>query len=132
MQKSGVHALAPAGQVNPGAGMPMTSGMAGGLQKSRTMLYLLGAVVVLGGGAAWYILSRPALPPGFAGGNGRLEANQVFVAAKYPGRVKDVLFNEGDTVETGQVVARIDTAPLEAQLREAQAQIRAAEDGRRV
>ena len=107
-------------------------GMAGGLQKSKTMLYLLGAVVVLGGGAAWYILSRPGLPPGFAGGNGRLEANQIFVAAKYPARVKDVLFNEGDTVETGQVVARMDTTPLEAQLREAQAQIKAAEDGRRV
>lgn len=106
--------------------------MAGGLQKSKTMLYLLGAVVVLGGGAAWYFLSRPSLPPGFAGGNGRLEANQVFVAAKYPGRVRDVLFNEGDTVETGQVVARMDTTALEAQLREAQAQTKAAEDGRRV
>src|SRR6185437_15841413 len=51
---------------------------------------------------------------------------------KYPGRVKDVLFDEGATVETGQVVARMDTSALEAQLREAQAQIKAAEDGRRV
>src|SRR6478609_6146636 len=132
MQKSGVHALAPSGQVSPGGGLPKTGGMAGGLQKSRTMLYLLGAVVVLGGGAAWYILSRPALPPGFAGGNGRLEANQIYVASKYPGRVKDVLFNEGDTVETGQVVARMDTSALEAQLREAQAQIKAAQDSRLV
>jgi HlyD family secretion protein len=98
----------------------------------KKMVYLVGAVLVLGGGGAWYLLSRPALPPGFAGGNGRLEANQVFVAAKYPGRVKDVLFNEGDTVEAGQVVARMDTTPLEAQLREAQAQIKAAEDSRRV
>jgi HlyD family secretion protein len=93
---------------------------------------LLGAVLVVGDGVAWYMLSRPALPPGFAAGNGRLEANEVYVATKYPGRVKDVLFNEGDTVERGQVVAHMDTTALEAQLREAQAQIKAAEDSRRV
>ena len=47
--------------------------------------------------AAWFYFSRPALPEGFAGGNGRLEANQVYVSAKYPGRIAQVLFNEGDT-----------------------------------
>jgi hypothetical protein len=33
---------------------------------------------------------NPALPPGFAGGNGRLEANEIYVATKYPGRIQDV------------------------------------------
>ena len=86
----------------------------------------------MAGGIAWYVFSRPALPAGFAGGNGRLEANQVFVSSKYPGRIKDVLFDEGDTVQAGQVVARMDTSALEAQLREAQAQIKAAQDNQRV
>lgn len=95
-------------------------------------MYLAGAVLVVGGGVAWYVLSRPALPPGFAAGNGRLEANAIYVATKYPGRVKDILFNEGDTVEAGQVVARMDTSALEAQLRQAQAQIKEAEDSRNV
>jgi HlyD family secretion protein len=81
---------------------------------------------------AWYVLSRPALPAGFAAGNGRLEATQVYVATKYPGRVQEILFNEGDTVETGQVVARMDTSALNQQLREAIAQITQAEDTRRV
>jgi HlyD family secretion protein len=67
------------------------------------------------------------LPEGFAGGNGRLEANQVFVSTKYPGRIAEILFDEGDTLEAGQVVARMDTTALDAQLREAQAQIVAAE-----
>src|SRR5436305_240849 len=47
------------------------------------------------------------------------------------GRLKEVLVDEGDTVDAGQVVATIDTQPLEAQLRNAQAQIREAEDNRR-
>jgi HlyD family secretion protein len=90
-------------------------------------------VVILaaaGGAAAWFLLSKPPLPPGFAGGNGRLEANQIYVATKYPGRIQEVLFNEGDTIEAGQVVARMDTSALDAQLREALAQIKAAEDNR--
>jgi HlyD family secretion protein len=81
------------------------------------------AVVVIAGGAAWWLLSKPKLPPGFAGGNGRLEAQQVDVAAKYAGRLKTVIPHEGDMVEAGQVVATIDTEPLEAQLRAAKAQI---------
>jgi HlyD family secretion protein len=99
---------------------------------SKKMILIGSAVVVVAGGiAAWIVLSRPALPPGFAGGNGRLEARQVDVTAKYPGRLKEVLVDEGDTVEAGQIVATIDTQPLEAQLRNAQAQIREAEDNLR-
>jgi HlyD family secretion protein len=77
-------------------------------------------------------LSKPALPVGFAGGNGRLEANQFYVSTKYAGRIAEVLVNEGDTVEPGQVIARMDTSALEAQLREAEAQIKAAQDQRNV
>jgi len=130
MQKTAVHAFAPSGQAKV-SDTPKGEA-ASGLKKSKTTLYLIGAALVIGGGVAWYLLSQPALPAGFAAGNGRLEATQIYVASKYPGRVKDVLFNEGDTVETGQVVARIDTTALEAQLREAQAQIKAAQDSRRV
>src|SRR3954468_1494363 len=96
------------------------------LPKGLTLLFL-GAVVAGAGVTAWMILSKPALPLGFAGGNGRLEANQLYVAAKYPGRIKEILFKEGDTVEAGQIVARMDTSALDAQLREAQAQIVAAQ-----
>src|SRR5215469_9493488 len=97
----------------------------------KMILISLGVVAVAAGIAAWVVLSKPALPPGFAGGNGRLEAREVDVVAKYPGRLKEVLVDEGDTVDAGQVVATIDTAPLEAQLRNAQAQIREAQDSLR-
>jgi HlyD family secretion protein len=99
---------------------------------SRKLILVTVAVVAVAGGAiAWLILSKPALPPGFAGGNGRLEAKQVDIATKYPGRIKEVLADEGDTVDAGQIVARMDTEPLEAQLRNARAKIREAQDNRR-
>src|SRR3569832_827750 len=93
----------------------------------RNRMIIAGVLLVAGVAAAWILFSGSKLPPGFAGGNGRLEANQVYVATKYAGRVLEVLFNEGDTVDAGQVVARMDTSALEAQLRQALAQITEAE-----
>lgn len=72
-------------------------------------------------------LTGRSLPAGIFSTNGRIEAEQVLVAAKLPGRVLAVLVEEGQTVETGQVVARMDTSELEAQLAGAQAQVRRAE-----
>ena len=99
---------------------------------SRRVILIIVAVVVVGGGAvAWFVLHNPGLPPGFAGANGRLEAKQVDVATKYQGRIKDVLADEGDTVDAGQIVAKMDTEPLEAQLRSDEAKIKEAQDNRR-
>ena len=94
----------------------------------KTLLIALAVVAVVGGGVAWWLLSKPKLPPGFASGNGRLEATEVDIAAKYAGRLKTVEVDEGDTIDPGQVVATIDTEPLEAQLRASQAKIKGAQD----
>ncbi len=88
------------------------------------------AVVIAGGIFVWLRFQQPALPDGFASGNGRIEAIEVDVATKWAGRIKAVLANEGDLVEAGQVVARMDTATLEAQLRQAEAQVKQARDAR--
>jgi HlyD family secretion protein len=93
------------------------------MSKKMILISLAVLVVVAGGIAAWVILSKPSLPKGIAGVNGRLEAQEVDVVAKYAGRLKTVLADEGDTIDKGQVVATIDTEPLEAQLRAAEAQI---------
>ena len=100
-------------------------------RRSRNLTFLFLGIAAVGAGvAAWLVLRKPALPAGFAGGNGRLEATQIYVSTKYPGRVAEVLVNEGDTVEAGQIVARMDISALQAQLREAEAQIRSAQDAR--
>ncbi|MDR3493409.1 MAG: HlyD family efflux transporter periplasmic adaptor subunit [Ancalomicrobiaceae bacterium] len=72
-------------------------------------------------------ISGKHLPADIVSTNGRIEAEQVLVAAKYAGRVKEVLADEGQTVEEGQVVARMDTSELDTQLAGAQAQVSRAE-----
>src|SRR5689334_2391785 len=109
-----------------------TAGTAPPPNNRRRWMIIGGVAAVVVAVAAWLIFSGSDLPDGFAGGNGRLEANQIYVASKYAGRVKDVLVNEGDTVEAGQVVARMDTSALDAQLRQALAQITEAQDARNV
>lgn len=99
----------------------------------RTLVILLAllAIVGAGGAGAWYMASRSrALPPGFAYGNGRIEATQVDVATKAAGRVLDVLAEEGDFVHQGQVVAHMDVAETAAALRTAEAQASQARQSR--
>jgi HlyD family secretion protein len=63
------------------------------------------------------------LPDGIVKTNGRLEATEVDVSAKYPGRLATLSVNEGDEVTAGQVVGKISSAETEAQLRNYQAQL---------
>ena len=47
----------------------------------------------------------PALPAGFASGNGRLEAVEYNIATKRPGRIATVAVREGDMVQPGRIAA---------------------------
>lgn len=100
--------------------------------KRKRHIIIAIAVLVAVIALVWLFLSGRGLPDGFASGNGRLEANEVYVASKYSGRVSEVLVDEGDTVEAGQIIARMDTDTLEAQLREAMARVREAQSAREV
>ena len=98
-------------------------------RKLPVWVLVLVCVAVLGGAGGWYWWQQQlnALPPYIAAANGRLEAEQVEIATKYAGRIAVVLAKEGDMVQAGQVLARMDTAELEAQLQSAKAQVRKAE-----
>ncbi|HXX04175.1 MAG TPA: efflux RND transporter periplasmic adaptor subunit [Xanthobacteraceae bacterium] len=63
------------------------------------------------------------MPAGIVKTNGRLEATQVDVAAKYPGRLIDISVEEGSEVKAGQVVGRVSSPEYEAQLRAAQSNV---------
>ncbi len=67
-------------------------------------------------------LHKGAMPEGIAKTNGRIEATQIDVSAKYAGRLASVNVNEGDEVTAGQEIARISSPETEAQLHGAQAQ----------
>ncbi|MBV8401749.1 MAG: biotin/lipoyl-binding protein, partial [Acetobacteraceae bacterium] len=88
-------------------------------------------LVALGGGGyfAWLKLRPPGLPEGFASGNGRIEATEIDVDAKIPGRIANILVDEGDFVRANQVLVHMDVKTLEAQRREAEAQLERAAIG---
>src|SRR5271167_2727072 len=98
-------------------------------RRPLTYVIILACALALGGGGAWYWWQQRlnALPPGIAQANGRLESEQVEIATTYAGRIAVVLAKEGDMVQAGAVLARMDTVELEAQLRAAEAQVRKAE-----
>ncbi|WP_103222593.1 HlyD family secretion protein [Roseibium marinum] len=89
------------------------------------VLLLLAAV---GGGSYWWYVNRDRLPDEIAYGNGRIEAETVQIATKNGGRVLEVLVDEGDLVEEGQLLARIDTDELQSSLAGAKANVAAARD----
>jgi HlyD family secretion protein len=64
-----------------------------------------------------------SMPEGIVKTNGRIEATQVDVAAKYPGRLVDITVEEGSEVKAGQVVGRVSSPEYEAQLRAAQSNV---------
>ena len=65
----------------------------------------------------------------FISGNGRIEAIEIDVAAKLPGRIQDILVGDGDFVQAGQVLARMQVDTLNAQLAEARANLQQAQNG---
>jgi len=75
---------------------------------------------------AWQHFANPGLPDGFASGNGRIEATEIDIAAKIPGRIREILVREGDFVTSGQVLVRMNTDQLEARRRQAEAELQRA------
>lgn len=100
--------------------------------KASIKRWLVAALIILaviGGYYAWQGVNNRGLPAGMASGNGRIEAVEIDISTKSPGRIKEILVNEGDFVQAGQIVARMDTEQLEAQHRQAEAQLQRAEIG---
>jgi len=118
--------------------------------KPKFLPWAIAAVVILGGGGSYWWLSQS--PPGGAPAGammgkmpptavkwqviepstvvdasllmGTLEASQgTAIAPEIDGRVQEILVREGQRVERGQVLFRIDNGVLQSQLLEAQANL---------
>jgi HlyD family secretion protein len=85
-------------------------------------------VIVVLALVAWQRYGATGKDDGLVSGNGRLEAVEIDIAARMPGRIKDILVKEGDFVTAGQVVAQMDTEVLDAQRREAEANLQRAQN----
>jgi HlyD family secretion protein len=97
------------------------------------LFYIVLALLLIGAGSAGYVFwqqrQAEAALTGFAVANGRIEVERVAVATKYSGRVAEIRVNEGDFVTAGSVVAEMDVAELLAELAEARANERQAQEG---
>ncbi|MDB6442092.1 efflux RND transporter periplasmic adaptor subunit [Pseudomonas sp. 21TX0197] len=90
---------------------------------SRFFVVALMAVLLAAGGFGYWKSRQDRLPEGLSMGNGRLEATEVQIASKTPGRLAQVHVDEGDHVVKGQLLARMDTRTLEAQRNQAEAEV---------
>lgn len=100
--------------------------MSASIKKKITAVAIVAAIA----GATWIgwdWFDQRAVPDGLMVSNGRIEATEVDVAAKFSGRVAQILADEGDEVQAGQVLAHMHIDSLLAQMREAQAQLQRAE-----
>jgi HlyD family secretion protein len=98
----------------------------------RLVPYIILAVIAAVAAAffiRWQADQAAAIPAGLARANGRIEAERVAIATKYAGRVAEILVKEGDFVERGAVIARMDTAELLAEIAAAKARARQALQG---
>lgn len=83
----------------------------------------IAVAVIVAAFLVWQLVKPGDLPDGIVSGNGRIEAVEIDVSAKAPGRIRDIVADEGDFVKAGQVVAHMDTDVLNAERSEAQAKL---------
>lgn len=79
-------------------------------------------LIALAAAGWWYLNNnRTDAVSGELAASGTIEAIQVLVAPELAGHVLEVLAQEGDAVQAGDVLVRFDGALLQAQLAQAQA-----------
>lgn len=94
------------------------------MNRTRILTSFLLITLAAGGFYGWVHLVGKDHTQGLVNGNGRIEATEINIATKLPGRIHDILVQEGDFVEAGQVIAIMQIETLEAQRDEAKAQYR--------
>lgn len=85
--------------------------------------FVIIVALALAGYYLWTTTRNTGPGPGFASGNGRIEATEIDISTKLAGKIAEIRVDEGDFVEAGQILAVMQTDELEAQLNQAKAQV---------
>jgi HlyD family secretion protein len=96
-----------------------------GIQRAKLVKGLLGLAVVAGLGlaVAGYLRLQKTAPTGLLQVNGRIESDQTVVAARVAGKVAALLVREGDAVQNGQALLRLQDDATLARQTQAQAAV---------
>jgi multidrug resistance efflux pump len=85
---------------------------------ARNRVFAILALLTVGS-LIWYFVT--VRPKGDLQLIGTVDANEVLVSARIPGRIQTLTVKEGDTVQAGQLIAVIESDDLEAALKAAEA-----------
>ncbi|NJO85242.1 MAG: biotin/lipoyl-binding protein [Blastochloris sp.] len=91
--------------------------------RARIAIPILLILALAGGGWWWTQRANSANATVSLSGSGTIEAEDVLITAEISGRVRELSVQEGQDVAAGAVLAKLDTALLEAQLAQAQAAV---------
>lgn len=94
---------------------------------NRKLIPVFVLVLVAVAVAVWWFGFRLEGPEDTIRISGNIELTEVSIGFKTPGKLMELLVEEGDVVKAGQVIGRLDTAQLESQKRMAEAAVAAAE-----
>ncbi len=93
----------------------------------KKRIRILIPVLLLGGAAAWYFLGNGDAAPGLLTASGTVEATDADLGFQVPGRVLAISVREGDAVQAGDELGRLDARELDAALGAAVAQLGSAQ-----
>lgn len=96
--------------------------------KRRLTVGIAIIILAVGAAASWTAVQRlrAQAPDGVLEASGRIEGDEVLVSSKIGGRVRELLVKEGDPVRRGQLVVLLSVEEIDAQTRQAGAQVDAA------
>lgn len=97
------------------------------------ILIALSMVLAILAIVVWRVMvDKDGLPGHIAFGNGRIEATEVDIATRIPGRLESFSVAEGDLIEAGRLVAKMDADEMEARLAAAEAKLSQARENKRL
>jgi HlyD family secretion protein len=112
------------------------------MRKRYLGILVVAVLLVCAAAGLWYLSSQPGIgdqlladlglqtevaPAGVLAASGIIEAEEVSVTTELGGRVAEVLADEGDLVEEGTPLFRLDDALLQAQMTQAEAALEGAQ-----
>ncbi|MBM4288282.1 MAG: HlyD family efflux transporter periplasmic adaptor subunit [Deltaproteobacteria bacterium] len=93
-------------------------------KRKKLIFAILGGLMVMGVGLSLLSQWWSALPEGLLLASGRIEGDEIVIAPKIAGRAVAVLKDRGETVATGELLVRLSSEQIQAQLDRAREQER--------